>query len=115
MEKERRKHTRVPVSFNVVVTILGEQIPITTRNISLRGLSCPMDERFRVGEPCQVAIHLSNEITIHIEGKILRTRNEGTGIFFTSMSDNSFAHLKRLVQYNAEDPDKIDKELIFIN
>ena len=115
MENERRKHTRVSVDFSIVVTVQGEEIPISTKNISLRGMHCPVDKRFKVGEPCHVAIILTEGITISIHGKILRTKNDGTGIFFSTMSDTSYGHLKRLVQLNAEDPDKIDEELIFID
>jgi len=115
MENERRKHTRVPVGFNIVVTVQGEEIPISTKNISLRGMQCPADERFKVGETCHVAIILTEGVTISIDGKILRTKNDGVGIFFSTMSDSSYGHLKRLVRYNSDDPDKIDEELIFID
>jgi hypothetical protein len=34
-----------------------------------------------------------------------------SAISFLSMTDESFIHLRRLVQYNAGDADRIDKEL----
>ncbi len=111
MENERRKQTRVPVTFEVVVTTQGQKIPIKTKNISLRGMLCPPDTHFTVGETCTVEITLNEEITITLEGKILRTRSDGTGIYFSGMDEDSFYHLKRLVQYNTTDPDAIDEEL----
>jgi hypothetical protein len=37
MEKERRRRTRVPINFDVFVDIHGEQIPVKTWDLSLRG------------------------------------------------------------------------------
>ena len=42
--------------------------------------------------------------------KILRVGEQETAISFTAMDEESYAHLKRLVQYNTGDADLIEKE-----
>ena len=45
-------------------------------------------------------------------GKILRVGPDETAISFTSMDEESFFHLKRIMEFNASDADKIDREMI---
>lgn len=112
MRKERRKRTRVPVTFDVSVLIGAEKISVQALNISLTGILCTGDDRFQKDGPCHVIIILDSEIHITLQGKILRTGAQETAIAFSSMDEESFAHLKRLVQYNAVDADIIDGELL---
>ena len=111
MEKGRRRRTRVPINFDVFVDIHGEQIPVKTWDLSLRGMKCSPDTRFKEGDICQVIFILSPEVRVRIESKILRANKDEAGIYFSNMEEDSFYHLKRLVQYNTADPDKIDTEL----
>ena len=111
MGKERRARTRVPVKFDVAVNISGQDVPVKTWNLSMRGVQCSPDPLFKQGDTCQVISILSPETRVRIEGNISRANENETGIYFSSMDEESFYHLKRLVQYNANDPDRIDSEL----
>ena len=111
MKKEKRKRTRIPVTFDVSVSIHGEKIKVQTLNISLTGILCMADEYFHKDEQCQVVITLDPDIQITVQGKIIRTNPDETAIAFLSMDEESFIHLKNLVEFNAEDADKIEKEL----
>jgi hypothetical protein len=111
MAKDRRKRTRVPVGFDVNIVIKRKKIKVKTLNISLTGISCTGDPQFRANELCQVIMNLNPETKLIIAGKILRLDEKETIIAFLSMDEDTFYHLKRLMQYNAADPDKIEKEL----
>jgi hypothetical protein len=111
MSKERRKRTRVLVTFDVSISIGAEKISVQALNISLTGILCTADDRFQRGGECLVTIILDSEIRITLRGKILRTGAQETAIAFSTMDEESFAHLKRLVQYNAVDADTIEEEL----
>lgn len=111
MKKERRQHTRVPVRFDVFVRIKRKKIPVTTLNLSMRGLRCSSHALFTAGAACAVVFVLSDNITFRIEATILRTSARQTGIHFDSMDPDSFFHLKRLVQFNTKSPDAIDREI----
>lgn len=111
MKKERRRNTRVTAGFSVRVTTGRKTVPLTTWNVSLRGMECPADACFRQGKTCQVKFTLSPAVSFTVKGTFLRVDEREAGIFFTSMDADGFYHLKRLVQYNTADPDRIDTEL----
>lgn len=111
MTEERRKRTRTPVHFEVTVLIHGESISLETENISLTGILCNADRRFHSGERCEVVIKLNPEVAIDVDAVILRTSEGKTAISFVRMDDESFYHLRKLVQLNAADADLIEKEL----
>ena len=112
MTQERRKRTRAHVHFEVDVLIRGESIRLETENISLTGILCNADKRFHSGKNCEVVIRLNPEVVIDIDAVILRTSEGKTAISFVRMDDESFYHLKKLVQLNAEDADLIEDELL---
>jgi len=111
MKKERRRNTRIAANFEVRIIASRKTVLLKTWNLSLRGMECPSDACFKQGRTCHVKFTLSPEISFSVKGKFVRVSEQDTGIFFASMDEEAFYHLKRLVQYNAQNPDKIDKEL----
>ncbi len=111
MRIEKRAQTRVPVNFKAFINIHGEQIAVKTWNLSLRGMKCTPNGRFGEGDICQVVFVLCPEIKIEIEARVTRQRGKEAGIYFTFMEEDSFFHLKRLLQLNADDADMIDADL----
>ncbi len=111
MAKERRKRTRVPVAFDINILFQKKKIKVKTLNISLTGISCTNDPRFRANELCEVILTLNEDTTVNIAGKILRTDEKEATIAFLSMDEDAFFHLKRILEYNAADADQIDQEL----
>jgi hypothetical protein len=111
MKQERRKRTRVPLHIDVSVLLRGEAIPVQTLNISLTGILCTSKQLFQKDAPCKVIITLNKDFHISIDSKILRIGREETAISFTSMDEDSFSHLKKLMQYNMGNADRIDDEL----
>jgi hypothetical protein len=47
---------------------------------------------------------------ISLEGKILRMDSQAAAISFSSMDEESFFHLQRVIALNAPDADEIEKE-----
>ncbi|MFO7569565.1 MAG: PilZ domain-containing protein [Smithellaceae bacterium] len=111
MIKERRKRTRVPVGFDLTIMIKGRDIKVQTLNLSLTGVSVASDHPFSPQEPCEVHLSLHQDINLTIEGRVLRSSGKETIISFVSMDEDSFYHLKRLLQFNAPDPDLIEQEI----
>jgi hypothetical protein len=66
---------------------------------------------FITGEQCAVIISLNQETSLTIQGKMLRADDKEAIISFLFMDEDTFYHLKRLLQYNTDDPDKIDNEI----
>ena len=111
MADERRKHTRVQLQLSVTVSVGNTAVPVQTWDISLRGMSCTPDGNFTTGSNCTVHWVLGSGIEFFIEGSIVRCSETEAAVFFVSMDEEAFFHLKRLVQYNMDDPDVINAEL----
>ncbi len=111
MIPERRKRTRVPVQFGLNVIVRGKSVKVETQNLSLTGVSFVSPETFKTNERCSIDLRLNRDVHISIEAKILRSKDNETIASFLEMDENTFYHLKRLLQFNAADSDKIEKEL----
>ena len=111
MITERRKRTRVPVQFELNIVIRGESIKVKTQNLSMTGACFTSPQPFKVNERCSIDLRLHPDVRICIEAKILRSRDSETIASFLEMDEDTFYHLKRLLQFNAVDSDKIENEL----
>lgn len=111
MITERRKRTRVPVSFALNVIVRGESIKVKTQNLSLTGVSFVSARSFKVNERCCIELKLNPDVRLSIEAKILRSKDKETIAAFLEMDEDTFYHLKRLLQFNTADSDIIEKEL----
>ena len=111
MVEERRRRTRVPVQIDVDVLLRGEVIKLKSVNISLAGILCTSNPLFQMDEPCKVIITLSEDSRISIDAKIVRVGEEEAAIKFISLDDQSFFHLKKLIQYNMGNAERVDAEL----
>ncbi len=111
MIKERRRRTRVPVQIDVEVLMKGEVIKLESVNISLAGILCTSGPLFQMDEPCKVIITLSEDSRISVDAKIIRVGEKEAAIKFISMDDESFVHLKKLIQYNLGNAERVDAEL----
>jgi hypothetical protein len=111
MGDERRKRIRVSLQFSVTVRVGSEEVPVQTWDVSLRGMGCTPDRRFKPELPCRVQWILGSGTEFFIDGSIVRCTETEAAIFFDSMDEEAFYHLKRLIQYNMDDPDVFNKEL----
>ncbi|MEQ8152407.1 MAG: PilZ domain-containing protein [Smithellaceae bacterium] len=111
MTEERRKRTRVPVAFDVNILFQNDKIKVQTTNLSLTGICCISDPRFRANVLCDVILTLNEDATLAIAGKFLRVDEKEAIVAFLSMDEDTFSHLKRIIEYNALDADKIVQEL----
>jgi len=111
MTDDRRKRSRVPVHFQVSILAEEAVCQVETINLSLTGLLCVTTPRFQNNTPCKIQIRLNDTVTINLTGQILRIHGNETAISFTSMDEESFFHLRRIMELNAGDADKIDREM----
>jgi len=117
MGKERRKRTRVKFSIEVVVTVDNLNVRVQSYNFSLKGMLCSSNRLFQENQPCRVTLNLTQEskeepIRAVIHGRVVRTGPEETAIDFSVMDTESFLHLRRIVELNAGEPERITRELL---
>lgn len=101
----QREFTRNPV--HVATTVCdaeGRAIPGQTEELSLNGLFIRCADRLPVDSPCHVTLTLGDgQARIEVQARVASTNEAGMGIAFDEMEPESFAHLKRLVLFNARD------------
>jgi hypothetical protein len=112
MKIDYRKRTRVSVHFEIAVSMENEPSPIPAKmiNLSMTGVLCTSQPFFRKDLSCKVILSLTDDTQIVIDSKILRVGPQETAVSFVSMDEDSFILLKKVVQYNTENPDLIDRE-----
>ncbi len=111
MSNEMRRRTRIKAGYQVSLLVGDREIPVTTRDLSLKGLSCLPVEGLEQGMECEVRISLADDINILASGNIVRVDKAGVAVDFTSIEEESFFHLHRLVELNYGDGDKIGEEI----
>lgn len=107
----KRNRSRVHVGFPAFIEVGDVITPVTTQNLSMNGALCTGADSFIEGEACQLIIPVAGGIRIAVEGVVVRSDGESTAIRFTGMDPDSFTHLRRMVELNANDPDRIEREL----
>ncbi len=115
MTQERRKNTRVPFQATIDLLFPGRHYTdCETENLSLKGVCVPGISGHEVGETCEVALALSgstSQLVLNMQGRVVRVEAERIALVFTEIDLDSYYHLKNIIYYNSEDPDKIEQEL----
>jgi len=115
MKHERRKNTRVPFQATVDLDFSGRRYQgCETENLSLKGVSVPGVKGHAVGETCEVSLALSgstSELKLNMLGEVVRVEDNRIALVFKEIDIDSYYHLKNIIYYNSEDPDKIEREL----
>lgn len=108
MQELKRRSTRVNAQFQATIVM---EIPVVTRNLSMKGMLCAPGDRADKGLGCKVSIKLNGNKNLDVDGHVIRMGQEGLVVSFDEMDQECFADLKRLVTLNAPDADRIDREL----
>lgn len=116
MGQNRRRRTRVSLGVRVDVHVTGANLrDVETHDLSHKGIYLKGELPLQEGARCGVTIHLPGEQDdtpiLHMEGKVIRSNDQGTAIDFVSMDPDTFLHLRNLVLLNADEPEEAEKEL----
>lgn len=115
LAEERRAFSRIP--FNGKVTMIQGQSQWTAEllDISLKGIlvTHPKDWAPNTGEDFQLKLSLddSNQITIAMDASLVHNRNECLGFRCDHIDLESMTHLRRLLELNIGDEERINREL----
>ena len=66
-----------------------------------------------IGEQCDVSLHLvgaSSDLGLKMKGEVVRIEPNGLALHFYETDLDSFYHLKNILYYNSDNPDKLDEE-----
>lgn len=113
-KNNKREFTRVPVKVPIELQIGGRtSCGHLTGNLSMKGLLVSTPEAMAEGTACGVRIVLGDgSAEMRAEARVVRAYPGAVALQFTRILGNeSFEHLRRLVMYNAPDPEQAEREL----
>ncbi|MCL1980901.1 MAG: PilZ domain-containing protein [Proteobacteria bacterium] len=105
---DKRLDMRVIFTRTVKVFSQGKlqgQFPV--RNLSLGGLFIEGIHDIPVGQDCRLELYETgnrSSLILKFTGTVRRKTEEGIGIIFTGMEDDSFMFLQTMVLYSSDDP-----------
>lgn len=109
----RRHHVRVPFHATVDLDFAGQKYNgCETENLSAKGVLVLNINGRSLGDICDIDLHLTGStenISLSIQGEVVRVIDSGIGIHFTGIDLDSYTHLRNIIYYNADDPDVLDK------
>ena len=113
--EERRKNTRVLFHATASARFADKVYEeLAIRDLSLRGVYLEGITGHGQGDKCEVELALtgvSSELKLSMKGSVVRQDETGAGIHFEEIDIDTFFHLKNIVYYNADDPDRVENEL----
>lgn len=110
---EKRSFTRIPFQAKALVRAKDTTVIGVIENLSLNGLFLKTPEKLRVNRVVKIELLFtgtSSQLSILLNGKILRHENIGMAIQYRDMDLDAFFHLKNLIKYNTDEIHTVEKE-----
>jgi len=109
--ENKRTHTRVGFNVEAKVIFFDRTFDnCKVRDLSLDGIFLKDIEDVTVGEECDIELVLkgkSSDLALKMDGKVARLENGGAAIKFSMLNSDTFYHLRNIIYYNSDDPDKV--------
>ncbi len=114
-KNERRRARRIRFESQVLLQAGNEEVRATVdaRNISLKGMYVQAGQRLPVHTPCRVTVRLTgsaSQVAFTVEAKVCRHDDQGMGLAFARLSEDSHVHIKNLVRLNTMDDEPLEAE-----
>lgn len=110
---EKRSFTRIPFQAKALVRAKDITVIGVVENLSLDGIFLKTPEKLRVNRVVKIELLFtgtSSQLSILLNGKILRHENIGMAIQFRKIDLDAFFHLNNLISYNTDEIDRVKKE-----
>jgi c-di-GMP-binding flagellar brake protein YcgR len=117
MSEDRRLFSRVGFHSSVTVEVQGQAYQAELIDISLKGalIISEGDFSFVKNEPCVFELRLdADTVAVKTAALIVYSQTNQLGLEFQNLDLESMVHLRRLIELNLGDPDKIQQELFFL-
>jgi len=112
---ERRIFSRIPFSGKVIVSQDDGQWVAELLDISMKGLLVSRPSDWREGSAKEFQLKLSlddrNQFTIAMDASLVHANEECLGFCCDHIDLESMTHLRRLLELNIGDEDRINREL----
>ena len=112
---EQRQFQRIPFATVAMVTHAGHCHVCDLSDLALQGalFEAPDGLPLELGDQCALSIFLpSTDQTLEFSGELVHRQNSAYGFRFTSEDDTTMSHLRRLLELNFGDSQRVDDEFL---
>jgi len=112
-DTDRRHYQRITFNADIQLKHKHQQWPCHLVDISLKGvlIESPENTQALLNDCYTLELILGENEVITMEAKISHTENNHWGLEWMNIEVDSFTHLRKLLELNTQDPDKIYREL----
>ena len=110
---EKRAFNRIAFQAKALVRAKDTTVIGVIENLSLSGIFLKTPEKLRENRVVRIELLFtgtSSQLSILLNGTILRHENTGMAVKFTNIDLDAFFHLNNLIRYNTDEIDTIKKE-----
>jgi len=112
--EEKRRFTRIKFVTDVRIKVKEHTFDGDLIDLSLNGALMHSNKQalLTLGEECELCFYLpSSDITLVFNVKLSHSENQNLGFEFVSEDLDTMTHLRRLLELNMGDDEKITEEL----
>ena len=110
---EKRNFDRIPFQTKAIVRSKDTTVIGIVENLSLDGIFLKTPEKLNLNRIVKIELlstGTSSQLSILLDGKIMRHENIGMAIQFKNVDMDAFLHLKNLISYNTSQIEKLNNE-----
>jgi hypothetical protein len=110
---EKRNFDRIPFQTKAIVRSKDTTVIGIVENLSLDGIFLKTPEKLNLNRIVKIELLFtgtSSQLSILLDGKIMRHENIGMAIQFKDVDMDAFFHLKNLIAYNTNQVGKLKDE-----
>jgi hypothetical protein len=114
MPDEKRRFARIPFDARARLAGSAGEWDVQLVDVCLKGalVAVPEDWPGRVGDSLRLEVHLGGDAgTIQMEATVAHAEDQRAGLHARHMDLDSLTHLRRLVELNLGDPERLSREL----
>jgi len=107
---EKRNFDRIPFQTKAIVRSKDATVIGIVENLSLDGIFLKTPEKLKLNRIVKIELLFtgtSSQLSILLDGKIMRHENTGMAIQFKDIDMDAFLHLKNLISYNTNQVEKL--------
>ena len=110
---EKRSFARIPLQAKALVRSKDTTVIGVIENLSMDGIFLKTPEKLQINRVVKIELLFtgtSSQLSILLNGKILRHENVGMAIQFKDIDLDAFFHLDNLIKYNTEQMHQVKEE-----
>lgn len=110
---EKRHFARIPFQTKAIVRSKDATVIGIVENLSLDGIFLKTPERLGLNRIVKIELLFtgtSSQLSILLDGKIMRHENIGMAIQFRDIDMDAFLHLKNLISCNTNQMEELNEE-----